>query len=107
MSEKERLIGLYWQRKSDFEKASKRRMWMTIGGFSLWYSLFFVIGGQPDTLGDFASAIFVSCLLGGLHFWVNFYIINSMLEKDRDEAHRLENIAKQIDEIEAKEKLQK
>ena len=102
--ELERLANLYHERKREFAKASRIRWILTFVGFLLVFCFLFLKGdirslfdeNIKDILLMFAGAI----MLTGLYFLINVSVFGWLFQKSIAEGRRLDNIEKQIRELE-------
>lgn len=116
-SHKEELKQLYqslYEEDKKYEKAKGKRTNITILFFAIVYLvIILVICGKTDIIAmveavimsftniwSFIGIIIGSFVLSWIHFWVNSTIFWQLSQKSREENERLENIKKQISELE-------
>ena len=104
IKELERLSKLYYERKAEFDKASKTRWILAFIGFVLVFS-FVLIRGNIKSLfsADIKSllmALLAVTVATGFYFFVNISIFGWLFQKDIAEGRRLDDIEKRISELE-------
>ncbi len=104
LKEFKRLANLYHVRKREFAKASRIRWILTFVGFViLFFALLlkFDISSLFNTnIKDILMMLFASIMLTGIYFFINVSVFGWLFQKNISEWRRLDNIEKEILELE-------
>lgn len=102
--ELERLANIYFERKEEFVKASRIRWLLSFAGFALVFFIFLIKGDLKSLFSaDIRTVLImllVSIVMTGFHFFINFSVFGWLFQKDIAEGRRLDDIEKQIRELE-------
>lgn len=103
----EQLARLYYERKAEFEKASRIRWVLTFVGFTLVvsYILISIVGGGIESLfsADIRNILIMllaGAVITGFHFFINISIFGWLFQKDIAADRRLADIERKIRELE-------
>jgi hypothetical protein len=108
LKEFKRLANLYHVRKREFAKASRTRWILTFVGFVLLFVFILIKGDieyffQIDSFDDIKNTlamIFVAIMFTGIYFFINVSVFGWLFQKNISEWRRLDNIEKEILELE-------
>ena len=103
----ERLGRLYCERKAEFIKANRIRWLLTFVGFAVAFLVILCLFAQPD-IEDILNAditailtiLFIACMFSAFHIFVNGSIFGWLFQKIIAQDRRLDEIMKQIRELE-------
>lgn len=108
--ELERLTNIYYERKQEYQKASRNRMLLTFVGFAVAFIVVVLLLSQPtmedilslgwDSLGMIGAVLLLACMFSGFHMFVNLSIFDWLILKDITENRHLIEIEKEIIELE-------
>lgn len=101
-----RLHRLLYERDQDFEKAKGKRTIVSLLAFTAFYYLIFWLTGSPSGV-EYLTNLLLALFIAGVHFWANITIFWQLFHKAEEETKILENIRKQISELEKELRKQK
>lgn len=104
LEELERLANIYYKRQAEFKKASRSRWLISFVGFAL-VIIFLLIKGDIDYLfsagiKNILIMLLVGTVMTGFYFFINVSVFGWLFQKDIAEGRRLDDIEKQIRELE-------
>lgn len=104
VAELERLSKLYFKRKQEFAKASRIRWLISFIGFALVFFFIIIRGDLKSLFNESIWYILIMLLVGtvmtGFYFFINVSVFGWLFQKDIAESRRLDDIEKQIRELE-------
>lgn len=106
-SEIDSLARLYCEKRYKFEKDSKIRWILTFCAFALVFSYIFIVISVGDIkslfsedIMDILAILLAGILITGFHFFINVSVFGWLFQKDIAEGRRLDDIVKQIRDLE-------
>lgn len=104
IKELKRLANLYHERKREFAKASRTRWILTFVGFLLVFCFLFLKGDIrslfDENIKDILLMLAGAIMLTGFYFFINISVFGWLFQKNIAEGRQLDNIEKQIRELE-------
>ena len=103
----EQLARLYYERETEFKKASRIRWILAFVGFTLVvsYILISIVGGDIKSvfsadIRNILIMLLTGAVITGFHFFINISVFGWLFQKDIAEDRRLANIENRIRELE-------